>query len=434
MKDNQHIDRLYQEKFKDFEVTPNPEVWKNIEASLQKKKRRILPFWWVSSGAVATLLIGLLMFSVFSKKQQPKTKENIIITESPNAEDSEKKNVLPIESESIEIVENTNGIVKKTKQTTNKMASLKKKDDKIKKLIANKTPKYFSQKTEKNIIANKDTKETVADVEKAMKKNTLDKEVAKRTLKPKKDLNASLSEEHNIKKHPVKKNKWSVSPMFAVLNANSFSKGSPIDGNLKDNSVTGKNTYSYGINVAYQVDEKWSIQSGIHLQEIQFNTKNVPVVFDTFSNDTFKNITPSEAKPLPIRTDKSLVRESRDVRNMTINQSLSYVEVPIEVKYSLMNTTKFDTNIVVGFSSLLLKKNEIKATTDNFSKVLGKANNLNAVNFSGNLGLDFNYAFDKNFKINITPMFKTQLNTFSRDSNGFKPYTIGVYTGIKYEF
>src|SRR5690606_532034 len=55
------IDRLFQEKFKDFEATPREEVWQNIEAKLKKKKkRRVVPIWFRLSGAAAVLLIGLL--------------------------------------------------------------------------------------------------------------------------------------------------------------------------------------------------------------------------------------------------------------------------------------------------------------------------------------------------------------------------------------
>ena len=34
MKEKKHIDRLFQEGFKDFEATPSDVVWKNIEAQL----------------------------------------------------------------------------------------------------------------------------------------------------------------------------------------------------------------------------------------------------------------------------------------------------------------------------------------------------------------------------------------------------------------
>lgn len=61
MTERKKIDRLFQEKFKDFEATPREEVWQNIEAKLKKKKkRRVIPIWFRLSGAAAVLLIGLL--------------------------------------------------------------------------------------------------------------------------------------------------------------------------------------------------------------------------------------------------------------------------------------------------------------------------------------------------------------------------------------
>ena len=38
MKNKKNIDRLFQEQFKDFEIKPNIEVWKNIELALRDKK------------------------------------------------------------------------------------------------------------------------------------------------------------------------------------------------------------------------------------------------------------------------------------------------------------------------------------------------------------------------------------------------------------
>ncbi len=61
MSDKKHIDRLFQEGFKDFEATPSDAVWENIEAKLnqKKKKRRVIPIWWRYAGAAALLLLLL---------------------------------------------------------------------------------------------------------------------------------------------------------------------------------------------------------------------------------------------------------------------------------------------------------------------------------------------------------------------------------------
>ncbi|HSP11305.1 MAG TPA: hypothetical protein VLO29_02160, partial [Salegentibacter sp.] len=62
MKEKKNIDRLYQEKFKDFEVTPEPKVWKNIANRLEneeQKKPIILPIWYKIAGVAAVLAIIL---------------------------------------------------------------------------------------------------------------------------------------------------------------------------------------------------------------------------------------------------------------------------------------------------------------------------------------------------------------------------------------
>jgi len=63
MNEKKNIDRLFQEKFKDFEVAPPEFVWQNIETELQekKKKRRILPLWFRLSGVAAILVIGMFI-------------------------------------------------------------------------------------------------------------------------------------------------------------------------------------------------------------------------------------------------------------------------------------------------------------------------------------------------------------------------------------
>ena len=65
MSDNKHIDRIFQENFKDFEATPGDAVWNNIEAKLKKKKRRIMPIWWRYAGIAALLLLFLSVGGVY---------------------------------------------------------------------------------------------------------------------------------------------------------------------------------------------------------------------------------------------------------------------------------------------------------------------------------------------------------------------------------
>jgi hypothetical protein len=122
-----------------------------------------------------------------------------------------------------------------------------------------------------------------------------------------------------------------------------------------------------------------------------------------------------------------------DENKGTLDQVFGYVEIPVELKYSVTEG-KLGVNVVGGFSTLLLNKDEIFIRTDNLTQSLGASNNLRSVNFSGNIGLDVDYLINKNLFINVSPMLKVQTNTFSKNAGSFQPYYLGVYTGLNYKF
>ena len=65
---------------------------------------------------------------------------------------------------------------------------------------------------------------------------------------------------------------------------------------------------------------------------------------------------------------------------------------------------------------------------------MGEANNLNDLNFSTNIGFGLNYKFSPMLQLNLEPMFKYQLNTFTQTAGNFQPFSIGVYTGLNFKF
>src|SRR5210317_1457682 len=104
------IDKLYQEKLKNFSEVPDEKVWKSIAASLDKKKksRLILPVWWKLGGAAAILAILLYVFIPFENAQ--KTDQIITDVESSpstnNSKANDIENILPEENN-----ENAAGVV-----------------------------------------------------------------------------------------------------------------------------------------------------------------------------------------------------------------------------------------------------------------------------------------------------------------------------------
>ncbi len=459
--EEKNIDRLFQEKFKDLEVTPNERVWNAIEEKLQKKKKhRVFPIWWFSGGVAAVLVLGLLFYP-YVKDEENIEDIDAIIVEKPKF--APEKN----ESKKEELKENlligpTKENIKEipiVKEETKKKKRLKEKLHENEVLTANHVVKVSkkelhgkdSNNTSSRVVegALLDNNDVVKEVQLTgklenslpvlkKKENTFlkkEKDTVYKVIKPKKDFLAAVNGEEEEKEEEEKKKPWTVSPTVAVLNSNSFSESSPIDASLSK-STKGNTSYSYGIQVAYQLSKKWTLQSGIHLQEMGYSNNNVAVnpVKSSSANVAFNS---GESYALNDTSQTNFSTNSVSISSGSLdgelNQSYGYIEVPVEVKYSVLEGKKLKTQLVVGFSSLFLNKNDVDLKTKVFS-TSGEANNLNNINFSGNLGIDLSYKFSKKWSLNINPMLKTQLNTFKNDSNGFQPYFIGVYTGLNYQF
>ncbi|WP_053989965.1 hypothetical protein [Mangrovimonas sp. TPBH4] len=100
MSDKKHIDRLFQEQFKNFEATPNEEVWNNIEQRLHgnKRKRRVIGIWWQFAGVAALLALlfttGKFIFSpsdIIQENSTPLVEEH---TNSENNDSTSQKSTI----------------------------------------------------------------------------------------------------------------------------------------------------------------------------------------------------------------------------------------------------------------------------------------------------------------------------------------------------
>ena len=424
------IDNLFQEQLKKLEVSPNKRVWNNIEAKLKKKKRKVFPFWWFS-GAVASIILLTFIFNQYSSVENPKFNINPdkTITIIP-----ERETIINNKIDSLDLKNNRkNEILLSKEDNVIKVDKNKIQNSRSQKEI------YKPRKSKTSLILNYNS---IATNFKIVPQESLLKISKRNTIKyndKKLDIASVIKEAKNTNDNKSENN-WSIAPSFAVLKSNSLSDTSPINAGLSE-STSGENSYSYGVQVAYQINKKWSIQSGIHLQENSYANNQVSVnsssernPFATeFSNgDVFsfnKNNDITESAQLLGNS----VLNAGNSNTGNISQNYGYVEIPIEVKYNFSNSNKLQTQFVTGFSTLFLNKNEVILDTQNFSRTL-EAANLNNINFSGNIGFDFNYNLSKKIALNLNPMFKVQFNTFNNNSNGFAPFNIGIYTGIKYQF
>ena len=471
MSDNKNIDRLFQEKFKDFEVFPEANVWKGIEKELTKKKRsRIIPLWLRFAGAAAILLllipVGNWMYNnnnsttptipdsniitdtdknnVLIKDNQPSVDDKI---NSQNDAGNNDVNLIDIQGQTLDIQQKSEEKLITTIPQTKSKNSIDKKVNSVKEKVTN---------IEKNV-------EIIASEQKSVKQHEDNQTIQLKIIEQQQDaketkvaITAETKVEENYKKSDLieelekqksdekiadlNNKKWSVGSVVGPVYMNTSSSGSPIDPSLTNNTKSGNNSISYGLKVNYKISDKFSLQSGIQNVDLGYATENVSVMASSTLLDKSKtNINSDLGATLQVSsTNYSQNSETSSNRspfdtNGSLDQSFSYVEVPLEAKYAIVQK-KLGVNVVGGFSTYFLYDNDVSITSFGKKTSLGEASNLNDLNFSGNVGLDVNYNLSPNLYINASPMLKYQLNTFSENSGGFKPYFFGVYAGLNFRF
>ena len=535
MSEKKHIDKLFKEHLKDFEVAPNDAVWERIENELNKdkRKRRVIPIWWKVAGVAAALV---LMFTVSYRllnnqensvntktvntektnnnsqntdetntselntsedlEQNPivvnekSSEENNNSTISPNKNSTTKnnsttnknsttnntnnetgvatseendtnnsdsqKNKSLINNKSLQrdavvfneknnlksktdktnqnlnntVVENSNG---SNTQNENRINDIKKENSEIDQLIKQSKTETSTQITDSN-SSEKENSETLIDTSKTKileTENAIEKAIAEADKEDSEKLKDSLA---TLKR-------WSVAPNVAPVYFNSFGNGSSIDEQFIDNTKEGEVNMSYGVKGTYAISNKFTIRAGVNKVDLGYSTNNVVAFANPnaqSTNQALANINSTDSTTTFISARNFSFASGPEIlftkEQGSISQQLGFIEVPIELEYHVLDR-KFGIDVIGGFSTLFLSDNNVYSVKNNGNRTrLGEANNINDMSYSANFGVGFNYNISQQLRFNLEPTFKYQINTFNNTSGDFKPFFIGVYTGLSFKF
>ena len=539
MKNKKHIERLFQETFKDFEAKPSNKVWDHIQNELNKKERdrKVLPIWFRYAGIAAILLLFFvvgknLLFETSSpspensvtdvEKNTPvqndtsstnnalvnsKKEENKNSPTETNLEPSNTK-VTSNETTSSDALGNPNTNFSSTSQkgvpntaiatgqklknnhdSYNKTSSIsnisgqnntsvaKTNDSKNEHSSFNKPVEAKSaQKSKEALALNGDGKQNMGDpkynqsntpqdnalsaktanvvaatndslINNEKEQDSIAEEIALVEEMPKDSLTIeeAIAQTENIIDEKEKLvNRWQVYASIAPVYYNTLGEGSHLHEQFVHNPKNGEFNTSYGINVGYALNDRFTVRTGISSLNLSYDTANV-ILYESvgeasdpkallrnvdFADNMTQNISALSADNLVVQQINSDLDPNF---NAAISQRISYYEVPLEVEYNVINR-KFNVQVIGGFSTFFLDNNEVYTEFENRKNYIGEANNINNVSFSANLGLGLDYNFSPRFKFNFEPTFKYQLNAYSNTSGNFRPYIIGVYTGFSYKF
>lgn len=486
------LEQLYKEKFKDFQETPDEKVWASIEASLNKKsKKRVVPIWWRLGGAAALLALLFYIVNPFgdesgqelpaiSDTEQNDAQDNKSNTADPSKNnDFKPSNNLPQltgvgaeeegENEALkenespskpnyatqktrenqmtandtEFASNANeGAPKEEFKENNKANPLLKNEEAVVDAVVNEPT--ISEKE----LVGQEKGDLGPEIPISEKEAVASTEVEQEEKQGEKSIFEAIEEQQEDDELALVNNtgsKWSVGPSVAPVYFDSFGEGSPVHSNFASNSKSGNINFSYGVSVAYDLGKRITLRSGVHRVDYGYDTNDI--VFSSSLNSS----TTEEIDNINFsQSSRNLVVESK-VNGAVDNtsaadfiartpefegrmvQQMEYLEVPLEVQYALVDK-KIGVNLIGGVSSLFLIDNSVSLESNGLTTQVGEANNVNSMNFSTNVGLGLDYEFLPKMQVRIEPVFKYQLNTFSDAAGNFRPFSLGIYSGLSYKF
>jgi len=432
MLEKKNIDRVFQENLKDLEIYPNHRVWKNISREMHgKPKVSPLTKWArISSAASLVLVAGLAAFFYFNQapvSQFQLRPGNPAIENSADNPVSNPQNAPNAAAQVQNIAQDNNGGTLDNDLTRKKLQPIFVKQANNQVIVTNQDISKLYVASDDRYIVNKD--ELLQELD---EKQSIQERMA--SIPGQNTERITYTEDATELAATDKK--WSVGPNVAPVFYNSLQDGSPVSDELTNNDINSESSLSVGVRVNYQLNKKFYIQSGINRVDLAYTTPDVSA-FATSSKAGLGNTNTSRKEYYVVPSNRggsnSQSNFSKTGINGDLNQSIQYIELPVEMKYNLMDK-KFGLNLVGGFSTLYLSDNSVSLVSSDEITNLGNADNLNTFNFSGNFGVDFDYKISNSWYLNVAPMVKYQFNTYSNSSGNFRPYYFGLYSGLNYKF
>ena len=157
-------------------------------------------------------------------------------------------------------------------------------------------------------------------------------------------------------------------------------------------------------------------------------------------NNSTGSIEPDRADDYYVDKDDGLIKpanastgESEQI-NVNLIQNFNYLELPLIVKYKLIDK-KVDVNVFSGLNANFLVGNSVYFEHQNERIDVGKTTETKKFNYSGIIGLGFEYEISSRIRLNLEPTLKYYLNSINISKPlDTHPYYFGFFTGISYLF
>jgi hypothetical protein len=255
------------------------------------------------------------------------------------------------------------------------------------------------------------------------------------------------------------KNRWSIAAMASPTYFSSFTSGG--DGFAKQMTESEQPLVSYsgGLALSYKISKRFTIQSGLYYSSLGQKLDGINSFdgFQSYSNtkgshnfevlttagtiytsnpNVFLSGNGADSRILTAYTNNVFDpgKASLQPVNNSLDQNLSFLELPVVLRYKLVDKT-IGINLIGGLSYNLLVHNSVYTTLDGNKYPIGDTKGINPLTLSSSLGMGMEYNFSDKLSLNLEPTFRYYLNPFSVNTgSSIHPYSFGIFSGVSYKF
>jgi hypothetical protein len=433
-----NIDLVFRNGLKDYEVLPPLDVWENIHPAIGKK-RSYFPFLKAAAAVAVIVSMSFLAYRWGMEVSENRLNEMRAANQQPVI-----PAIYPAQSVSASgVINNRKEVSARGRQVAVETLNVEEHGS-----VAQNLPENTGINVTRRILEDREAMPGIQDPFATKYAKVTSPELEAVTYQVLQD---------NIE-IPVMQ-RWSVS---AIASPTYYSQISSSGNDLAKQvmeSDQARASYTGGLALSYKISKRFSIQSGLYYssmgQEVggvnaysgfqQYDNSKGDHNFElttasgtvyTKNSDVFLN---SYSVPERVQTYYNNdvfdpVKANLSYVSSTIYQDLSFLELPVLVRYKVIDR-KMGVNLIGGVSYNFLVNNSVYAIMDGGRYPVGTTEGLNPMSLSSSVGMGMEYRLSQNFSFSLEPTFRYYLNTFnSGRESGIHPYSLGIFSGVAYKF
>ena len=455
-----HIDKVFRDGLKDFQLIPPPEVWDGVAIGVSTSSRKR---WVWIAGAAASLLLFLTMTWLITTRSP----ESSMVSEQTmvNPEMTNSESELVVQAENPSGTDTDNNHQESISVGSDESISPLVEENQLASVEINEKDHNFTKVSDKSNFSYISSLEGSVQTGYVMSNDLILPPLASIDAFSIQDIEYNNTSDLNFTKEKISNEpKWgmggSMSPLYAYRHSKA---GENQDMSYFYDSENPGYGFTGSISAIYKAKKRLSIQTGVQFYRSGISRNDVLFFSNPETGSLLKSGILRKNITYPIESSLGTINSSDNPFYLTdfvlpdgelytgdlsalpefekyepfqssIVQSFEFLEIPLLVRYKIVDR-KFGLNVMSGVGTSFLVGNDVFMNYQDQKVSIGQTDDVSTFNFTGSVGLGFEYSFNPKLSLNFEPTFKYFLNSFNSSPEvSTHPYFFGIYSGLSFYF